>query len=110
MSPELEVGLIVAGGTAIGTWGVWITKSVMHYNGKIAEATDIKKDFELLQDKLDASLERHEKRQKEMEDRVTVNLDNFDKTLHILTGTMVDELKSILKDDRLNRGRQRSSE
>jgi hypothetical protein len=109
MSSELEVGLIVAGSVALLSWGIWVTISVMSYNNKIQEATDIKKDFESVEKKLEESLERYEKRQKETEDRVTMSLDNFDKTLHMWKDTMIDELKSILRNDRTNRGGQRSS-
>lgn len=82
----------------------------MGYNSKITEATDIRKDFESLEKKLIASQERQEEKQKEMEGRVTISLDNFDKTLHLWKDTMINELKSIVKNERSDRGRQRTSE
>lgn len=101
MSPELQTGLVIFGVATIVGWGIWITKSIMAYN---------QKDFDNLEKKVDSSLENHDRRQKEMEDRVTVSLDNFDKTLHLWKDTMINELKSIVKDERVNRGRQRTSE
>lgn len=110
MSSELESGLIVAGCVAVLGWGTWVTVSVMGYNKKIEEATDIKKDFEALEKRVIDNLASSEQKHREMEDRVTISLDNFDKTLHIWKNTMIDELKSAFKNVRFNRGGQRTSE
>jgi len=91
MSPELEVGLIVAAGTALLTWGVFITVSVMRLNKETKDNTDIKKEFE------------------KMEERVHADLKAFDLRLLVFLQTEIQELKSILRDDRLDSGGQRTS-
>lgn len=102
MSLELQTGLILFGVATAVSWGIWITRSVMGINKN-------RKDYDDLEKKVDNSLTNHDKRQKEMEDRVITNLDNFNKTLHLWKDTMIDELKSIVKNERIDRGGQRTS-
>lgn len=110
MSPELLTGLIVLGAGSLVGWGIWVTTSIMDHKGKIEDTDEIKKDFEAFEIKFNFSLDKSEKKQKEMEDRITTSIDNFNKILHLWKDTMIDELKSIVKNERSNRGRQRTSE
>lgn len=91
MSPELEIALIVAGCASLLTWGIWITTSVMSYNRETKDNTDIKKEF------------------KEMEDRVHSQLDRFDKRQELFLRTEIAEMKSILRNEGIDSGRQRTS-
>lgn len=109
MSPELQTGLILFGIATLVGWNVWLTKAIMRYDRKVEDMTEIKKDLGIYEARLNISLEKSENKQKEMESRVTVSLDNFDKTLHLWKDTMINELKSIVKDERSNRGGQRTS-
>lgn len=63
----------------------------MRYNKETEDNTDIKKEF------------------KDMEERVHADLDRFDKRQQLFLQTEIQELKSILRDDRLDSGRQRTT-
>lgn len=98
MSPELQVALIIAGCTAIGTWGVWLTRSVMGYNKEDKDYAAIKEQYANIKKEFN-----------EMEERVHSDLDRFDKRQELFLRTEIAEMKAILRDEGINRGRQRSS-
>lgn len=87
MSPELIAGLIVLGGGSVVGWVRWITLSVMKYNKKEEDATEIKIDFKEMKEYLKA-----------WETRVNESLDKFDKKQIDFLKTEIYELKGITQD------------
>lgn len=98
MSPELEVGLIVAGGTALLTWAIWVTTSVMSHNKEDKDYAGIKSQYDNIKKEFN-----------EMEERVHSDLDRFDKRQELFLRTEIAEMKAILRNEGIDRGRQRSS-